>query len=219
MNTFYQWQRKRLYILIDGEQPVGGQWSFDEDNRKKLPKNHPVPSIDAPIQHEAVQEAIEWVKRDFPEAPGNPDSFTWPTTHDEAESAYESFLSERFSQFGPYEDAISAAHPHLFHSLLTPGLNIGLIDPRYVVRRALEVADEHDVPLASLEGFVRQVIGWREYMRATYHLWGGRMRTSNALQHSRALDPGWWTAQTGLDPVDLVIARVLDSGYGTTPSD
>ncbi len=213
MHTFYQWQRQRFDILMDGNQPAGGQWSFDEDNRKKLPKGHPVPSVDSPDRHEAVTKAIEWVKAEFPQAPGNPDSFAWPTNHEEAEAAYEVFLSERFSQFGPYEDAISSAHPHLFHSLLTPGLNIGLIAPRYVVRRALDVAEQDGVGLASLEGFVRQVIGWREYMRATYHLWGPRMRTSNELQHSRSLDQGWWSGQTGLDPVDLVIERVLDSGY------
>ncbi len=213
MNTFYQWQRQRLDILVDGDQPVGGQWSFDEDNRKKLPKGHSVPSVPGPARHASVTEAIEWVEREFPDAPGNPHSFAWPTTHEEADSAYETFLSERFAQFGPYEDAISAAHPYLFHAVLTPGLNIGLIDPRDVVQRALEVAEDERVALASVEGFVRQVIGWREYMRATYHLWGPRMRTANELRHTRSLGPGWWSAQTGLEPVDVVLRRVLDSGY------
>ncbi|MGB5951551.1 MAG: cryptochrome/photolyase family protein [Ornithinimicrobium sp.] len=213
MNTFYQWQRTRLDILMDDKQPAGGQWSFDEDNRKKLPKGHTVPTVPEPARHEQVEAAIEWVQKEFPDAPGNAQSFAWPTSHAEAESAYETFLSERFAQFGPYEDAISKHHPYLFHAVLTPGLNIGLVDPRHVVERALDVAEDERTSLASVEGFVRQVIGWREYMRATYHLWGPRMRTANDLQHTRSLDAGWWSATTGLEPVDVVLRRVLDSGY------
>ncbi len=97
--------------------------------------------------------------------------------------------------------------------MLTPGLNVGLVSPEHLLRRALEVGEQDGVPLASLEGFVRQLIGWREYMRACYHLWGPQMRTSNRLEHARPLAPGWWTAQTGLDPVDQVIEGVLERGY------
>jgi len=213
MQHFYSWQRQRLDILVDGDQPVGGQWSFDADNRKKLPKNHPVPDVPQVPRHTEVSEAIAWVGAAFPDAPGRAETFAWPTSHEEAVTAYEVFLEQRFAEFGPYEDAISREHPYLFHALLTPGLNIGLIDPRYVVRRALQEGAEQDVELPSLEGFVRQVIGWREYMRATYHLWGPRMRNANRLQHTRSLDPQWWSGQTGLDPVDLVIERVLEHGY------
>ncbi len=213
MQHFYSWQRQRLDILVDGEQPVGGQWSFDAENRKKLPRNHPVPEVAQPERHDEVVTAIEWVEREFPEAPGNPASFAWPTSHEEAEASFEQFLNERFSQFGPYEDAISTQHRFLFHAVMTPGLNIGLLNPREVLRLALEAADETDVPLASLEGFVRQLIGWREYMRATYVLWGSRMRTSNTLHHSSSLASGWWTAKTGLKPVDHVLDSVLETGY------
>lgn len=221
MQHFYSWQRKRLDVLVtDSGEPVGGKWSFDEDNRKKLPRGHPVPSIDRPERHPEVEEAIDWVKRAFPDNPGDADAFAWPTSHAEARTMLRQFLDERFAEFGPYEDAISAEHPHVFHALMTPGLNIGLLDPRDVLADALEAgtggeADGGggDVPLASLEGFVRQVIGWREYMRATYVLWGRQMRTRNHLQHTRPLAPGWWTAETGLDPVDLVLRRVLEHGY------
>ena len=217
MQHFYSWQRQRLDVLVtDSGDPVGGKWSFDEDNRKKLPKGHPVPAIDRPGQgerHPEVEDAIAWVKRSFPDNPGDADAFAWPTSHAEARAMYRQFLDERFEQFGPYEDAISAEHPHLFHALLTPGLNIGLLDPRDVLAGALEVGEQSEVPLASLEGFVRQVIGWREYMRATYVLWGRQMRTRNHLQHTRPLAEGWWTARTGLAPVDLVLERVLEHGY------
>ena len=215
MQHFYSWQRTRLDVLMtDSGEPVGGKWSFDEDNRKKLPKGHPVPDVERPgadSRHPEVEDAIAWVKRAFPDNPGDADAFPWPTSHAEARAGLRQFLGERFAEFGPYEDAISAEHPFVFHALLTPGLNIGLLDPRDVLADALDVGD--DVPLASLEGFVRQLIGWREYMRATYVLWGRRMRGRNHLGHTRPLAEGWWTAETGLDPVDLVLRRVLDNGY------
>ncbi len=211
MQHFYSWQRQRLDILVEGDQPVGGQWSYDAENRKKLPRGHPVPDVPWPERHPAVDEAIVWVGEEFPDNPGVAEAFRWPTSHDEAEVAYGAFVTERFSQFGPYEDAISAKHPFLFHSVITPALNVGLLSPADVVARALDAADGVDLP--SLEGFVRQVIGWREYMRATYVLFGRRMRSMNRLQHTRPLDPGWWTADVGLPPVDLVVERVLEHGY------
>lgn len=211
MQHFYAWQRRRLEILVEGDgAPVGGRWSFDEENRKRLPKDHPVPDVAWPTRDPVVEEAIAWVRERFPDAPGDPGTFAWPTDHAEARASYRLFLDERLRTFGPYEDAVSAQHPFLFHSVMTPALNIGLLDPRDVVRRALEV---DDVPLASLEGFVRQVIGWREYMRATYVVHGRRMRTRNHLRHTRPLGPGWWTADTGLAPVDTVIERVLERGW------
>lgn len=211
MQHFYSWQRQRLDILVHGDQPVGGHWSYDTENRRKLPRKHPVPAVRWPDRHPEVDAAIAWVGEHFPDNPGSAESFHWPTSHDEADAAYDQFLVERFAQFGPFEDAISAEHPFLFHSVMTPGLNIGLLSPADVVGRALDAADGVDLP--SLEGFIRQVIGWREYMRATYVLYGRRMRSSNRLRHTRPLDPGWWTASTGLPPVDLVVERVLEHGW------
>lgn len=210
MQHFYSWQRQRLDILVEGDRPVGGRWSFDTENRKKLPRGHSVPDVSWPTRHPAVDEAIAWVRQEFPDNPGVAESFAWPTSHDEAEAAFDEFVDERLPQFGPYEDAISTRHPFVFHSVMTPGLNIGLLSPSWVVDRAL-AADDVDLP--SLEGFVRQVIGWREYMRATYVLYGRRMRTSNHLRHSRPLAAGWWTARTGLGPVDLAIEGVLERGW------
>ncbi|GAA0971655.1 (6-4) photolyase [Nocardioides aquaticus] len=215
MQHFYAWQRRRLDVLVESDEPVGGKWSFDEDNRKKLPKNHPVPDVAlfGGERDAAVEDAVAWVAEHFPDAPGDPVTFAWPTTHREAEQVLEQFLEERFTQFGPYEDAVSTQHPFVFHGLLTPGLNIGLLSPALVLERALAAADEHDVDLPSVEGFVRQVIGWREYMRATYVRHGRQMRSRNHLGHGRPLADGWWTAETGLDPVDAVLERVLERGY------
>ncbi|MCW2756755.1 MAG: Deoxyribodipyrimidine photo-lyase-related protein [Nocardioidaceae bacterium] len=211
MQHFYAWQRQRLDVLVEGDQPVGGRWSFDTENRKKLPRKHPVPDVPWPERHPEVEAAIAWVQEEFPDNPGDPTTFHWPTDHAEAEATYDAFLADRFEQFGPYEDAISTAHPFLFHAVITPGLNIGLLSPQEVLDKALAAKDGFDLP--SLEGFVRQVIGWREYMRATYVLHGRRLRTGNRLRHTRPLDPGWWTGTTGLDPVDLVVRRVLEHGY------
>ena len=215
MQHFYARQRERLDVLMtESGRPVGGRWSYDEENRKKLPRGHPVPDparVDPADRHPEVEEAIAWVGRAFPDNPGDAAGFAWPTSHAEADAAYERFLAERFAEFGPYEDALSAEHPFVFHSLLTPALNIGLVSPRHVLERALEVGD--DVPLPSLEGFVRQVIGWREYLRAAYVVHGRAMRSANRLAHTRPLGDGWWTAETGLEPVDLVLRRVLDHGW------
>jgi deoxyribodipyrimidine photolyase-related protein len=216
MQTFYQWQRQRLGVLVegrDGDQPVGGRWSFDTENRRKLPRDHRVPPRSAPDRLAEVDEAVAWVGEAFPDAPGRAETFGWPVTHEQARAGLREFVDERLVEFGPYEDAVSTRHPFVFHAAITPALNCGLLDPREVLDTVLDAADEHDVPIASLEGFVRQLIGWREYMRATYQLYGRRMRTSNHLRHGRPLAPGWWDATTGLDPVDHVVSGVVDRGY------
>ena len=238
MQDFYVWQRRRLNILLDKGEPLGGRWSFDAENRKKLPRGytphvvgrfarHPVLQREGTFDIEAlmgdpagvgdevpheVDLAIAWVSAEFPDAPGDPHLFAWPTSGDEARKHLQEFVRERLDEFGPYEDAISTAHPFIAHGLLAAALNIGLLDPREVVRTVLDGAG-HNTPLASVEGFVRQVIGWREYMRATYRTSGRQMRTSNRLDHQNALGDGWWDATTGLAPVDMVISRVLATGY------
>ncbi|HYO85791.1 MAG TPA: cryptochrome/photolyase family protein [Dermatophilaceae bacterium] len=214
MHQFYVWQRRRLAVLVEGGRPVGGKWSFDPDNRKRLPRGHRPAAVELPREHDAeVLAAIDWVAEHFPDAPGDPATFTWPTTRQQTLAHLHAFLTERLALFGAYEDAISADSPHIYHSLLTPMLNIGLITPDEVLREALRAGSDQGVPLPSLEGFVRQLIGWREYMRATYQRYGRTMRVSNHLRHDRPLGPGWWTAGTGLAPVDHVLRGVLDTGY------
>lgn len=215
MQDFYIWQRRRLDVLVTEQgAPVGGHWSFDAENRKKLPPGYrPAEVLRIEPDHADVQAAVEWVAANFPDAPGDPREFAWPTSSQEARAALDDFLEHRLEEFGPYEDAISKRHNFVNHSLLTASLNIGLLSPGDVVDAVLTAADDQRPPIASLEGFIRQVIGWREYMRATYRLYGRRMRTSNRLGHTRSLSSGWWDGSTGLDPVDLVIARVLRTGY------
>jgi len=209
---FYVRQRKRLKVLLtpDGK-PVGGKWSFDADNRKKLPKTvHPPPPA-VPPENEFVREAREYVRANFPNAPGSDSSFVYSTSVSDARAWLADFLDHRFSHFGIYEDAISTRSRVLFHSVLTPALNVGLLSPREVYESALQYADR--VPLNSLEGFVRQVIGWREFVRLVYRARGRRQRTRNYWGYTRPIPAAFYTGTTGIAPVDHVIRSVLDTGY------
>ena len=217
MADFYKWQRQRLDILMDDGQPRGGQWSYDEDNRKKLPKDFidDLPSIDFDLgpDQRFIDEAIDYVSKKFPNNPGNTDTFIYPISHVQAERWLDKFLTERLSCFGPYEDAIEPGQNWLYHSILTPMLNIGLLCPKRIIDKALNYVHQHDVPLSSLEGFVRQIIGWREFMRATYEDLGVTMRNRNYWQHNRDIPDSLYHGTTGVDPVDNVIKRLHDHGY------
>jgi deoxyribodipyrimidine photolyase-related protein len=217
MHHFYQWQRKRLGILIDDNgQPEGGSWSYDSENRKKIPKHHipELPEDPKEYDNDYVREAKEYVAKVFPESYGH-DAFKYiyPVTRTDAKQWFDDFLKHRFVHFGPYEDAIVQDHTILYHSLLSPLLNVGLLHPTEVVDMACSYAQEHDVPLNSLEGFVRQIIGWREFIRLVYEREGTTMRTSNMWNHKRPLPKGFWSAETGLEPVDECIKRLLATGY------
>ncbi|MEL6829647.1 MAG: cryptochrome/photolyase family protein [Pseudomonadota bacterium] len=215
MAAFYKSQRRRLDVLMDGEQPVGGQWSFDEDNRKKVPKalQSDVPQL-AVRRLDAIEaQARDSVLEDFADAPGSLDEIFWPTRHDDAEAWFQNFLSDRMDRFGPYEDAILEDEVLLWHAAITPMLNIGLLTPQYILEATLTAHAERDFPLNSVEGFLRQIIGWREFMRATYEELGVAMRTTNHWQHKRPIPKSFWTGETGIAPIDDTIKRILRTGY------
>ncbi len=209
---FYVQQRKSLGILLEPDgSPVGGRWTFDTENRKRLPARKLVPPIWKPKVRESVLEAEAYVKQHFPQAMGTDYPFEYPVTRVDAAEWLEAFLFERFHDFGAYEDAISRTEANLYHSLLTPALNIGLLTPRQVVDSAMAYRDQ--VPLNSLEGFIRQVVGWREFIRLIYQGQGRKQRTSNALGHSRPMPASFYDGTTGILPVDTVIRRVFQTGY------
>lgn len=210
MADFYAHQRRRLDVLMDGERPVGGKWSFDAENRKKLPKGISIPPLWRPRENAYVRSARDFVARRFPDNPGTADEFDYPVTSADARRWLADFVEHRLPSFGAYEDAMSTRDSALFHSVLTPMLNIGLLTPREVLDAVL-AAD--GVPLNSREGFVRQLIGWREFMRAAYLLKGRQQRTRNFWGHERALPSAFWTARTGIAPLDATISRVLKHAY------
>ena len=215
MADFYKHQRRQFGILMDGDEPEGGRWSFDEDNRKKVPKSllQEIPKIPTFSADAVDLAAVARVEEIYSEHPGRLADPIYPTTHKQAAAWLRSFLKQRLPRFGDYEDAIVAGEGWLWHGVLTPMLNIGLLTPHQVVTATLKHAAKNDVPLNSLEGFVRQVVGWREFMRATYVDLGVKMRTTNHWGHRRPMPAAFYDATTGVEPVDDAIRRVLETGY------
>jgi len=209
---FYTQQRKRLNLLLDEKgKPVGGKWTFDTDNRKRLPKDVLVPELKTPSERPSVIEAKRYVAKAFPKALGQVDEFCYPVTHEDAAKWLVAFVDERLASFGDYEDAISEQETFLFHGVLTPMLNIGLIAPQQIINAVIAKSDE--VSLNSLEGFVRQVIGWREFIRLVYLHAGSRQRSTNTWNLTRSLPASFYTGSTGIVPFDQSVQRALKYAY------
>jgi deoxyribodipyrimidine photolyase-related protein len=213
MAGFYRTQRRRLDILMNNGKPAGGQWSYDAENRKRLPPGLTVPGR-APLRRQAlVRDAIDYVNTHFPDHPGQAEAFHYPVNHRQAAAWLENFLHSRLSNFGPYEDAMSQEQTFLFHSVLTPLLNIGLLTPAQVLEAVLDFGRSHDISLASLEGFIRQIIGWREFVWGVYRAAGLKQRRQNYWGFDNKLPQSFYRGSTGILPVDTVIQRVLDHAY------
>lgn len=213
MAQFYKKLRKDKNILIDEDgNPTGGQWSFDEDNRKKLPKGLALPDDISSYSNEDASKAKEWLSSVPEEKYGVP-AVCFPYTHASALEYLQLFLKERFANFGTYEDAIPSAHARVFHSTLSPLMNIGLLSPQEVIDAALEFSQKENVGLNNTEGFVRQILGWREFIRASYESDGVAMRTKNFWRHTRTLPQSYWNGTTSIPPVDTAIKNALEYGY------
>ena len=213
--TFYKQQRKRLGILIDDEQkPVGGKWTYDNDNRKKYPKNKLPPAVHFPGKSEEWNEAIIYTQNLFSDNPGSiSNDRLYPITHKEAQEWLEQFLTYRFYDFGIYEDAIVKEASILNHSILSPLMNIGLIKPNEVINRVLLFSEQENIPINSTEGFIRQIIGWREFIRGMYLCKGRFSRTENFWGFNRKIPKSFYDGTTGIDPIDETIKKVLKTGY------
>lgn len=208
-HDFYISQRKKLNVLTTAGKPTGGKWSFDAENRSKLPPGTKLPKINWPKQNKFITEAISYIKNNFAKNPGDGTKCPYPTTRSEALAWAEDFFEERFAQFGDFEDAICKEESILFHSLFTPMLNVGLLSPEEILSMALK----HNAPINSQEGFIRQIIGWREFIRLMYTRHGRTQRTKNFLNNNRKLSSKFYDGSTGIIPVDNSIKRVLDSAY------
>jgi len=214
MAPFYRAQRIRHDILMrkDGE-PLGGRWSFDPANRERLPRDLTPPAPLAVQPTPAALSARALVADRFANHPGRLEAAWLPTTHAQAEAWLDDFLANRFRDFGTYEDALTHRSPFVYHSALAPLLNIGLLTPGEVLERALDHAARESVPLNSLEGFVRQILGWREFVRGVFHHYYQPMQSRNIWNAGRKLTASWYAGTTGIAPLDHVIDKTLEYGW------
>lgn len=220
--SFYTEQRKKRNILIEKDgSPVGGQWSFDVENRKKIPKNTSIPSIHFFESNSYIEEAKQYINTNFKNNPGQSEApFTkadkqlyYPITHADAKKAMEQFIAEKLDQFGIYEDAMVVAEKTLFHSVLSPLLNVGLLQPDEFLQALLIAYQQGKAPINSIEGIVRQITGWREFVQLTYRKIGGQQRTKNFWGFTKKMPASFYTATTGITPIDTSIKKLLESGY------
>jgi deoxyribodipyrimidine photolyase-related protein len=213
--AFYTQQRKDRHLLVDeAGKPLGGQWTYDTENRKKIPKNTFIPAPFTKAEPNAyILEAIDYVESHFPKNPGHSEmpfsGAYYPTTHAEAAAALDLFLSERLPLFGDYEDAIKAQEKTLFHSILSPLINSGLLNPADVIAR---VATSNG-PLNSVEGFIRQMVGWREFVQLLYRKIGTQQRKTNYWGFTNEMPAAFYDGSTGLAPIDQSIHKLLKTGY------
>jgi len=214
MKTFYERQRRHLKILIDDSaKPLGGSWSFDDENRLPLP----IKVIPPPLPKVALNKYVAKVKKiceeNFPDHPGKSDDFWLPVQRDEAVAWLDRFLNEKLSSFGPYEDALAVHSDFVYHSVLTPFLNTGLLTASDVVEATLTIAKNQDIPLASLEGFIRQIIGWREFIRGIYQNFSEKQDSENFWRHKRRLSKVWYQGGSTVPQLERTLEKVFKFGY------
>ncbi|WP_302174762.1 cryptochrome/photolyase family protein [uncultured Hydrogenophaga sp.] len=215
MEFFYREMRREHGVLMEGKEPVGGQWNFDADNRKSFPKAGPgwIPEP-ARFEPDAItREVLDLVQRQFPDHPGSLAEFGWPVTPDQARQALQRFIDDRLIAFGAYQDAMWTDTPFGWHSLLSVALNLHLIDPREVIAAAETAWRERGLPLAAVEGFIRQILGWREFIRGVYWLDMPGLREANHYDHQRQLPAWYWTGNTRMACMRDTIGQTLQHGY------
>lgn len=215
LEYFYREMRERHGVLMEGGQPAGGQWNFDADNRESFGREGPgfLPPRAMFGPDAITRDVIELVRRRFANHPGSLESFAWPVTRSEALQALAAFVEERLPLFGRYEDAMWPGEPWLYHSQLSAALNLKLLDPREVVQAAEAAWRVGRVPLQSAEGFIRQILGWREYVRGIYWTRMPGYLELNALEAGEALPAWYWTGETDMACLRDAIVQTLAQGY------
>ncbi|MEO1032231.1 MAG: cryptochrome/photolyase family protein [Bacteroidota bacterium] len=212
--AFYKQQRKNRNILMNSGAPLGGKWTYDTDNRKKYPKDKIPPRIEFPDKTEYHKEAENYVDLNFSAHYGELSALSiYPIDFEAAEAWLQQFFDVRFHEFGSYEDAIVKEAHFLNHSVLSPLINVGLLNPMDVIQKAMAYARSHNVPLNSTEGFVRQILGWREFIRGVYEVKGTEERTKNFWNFKRNIPPSFYNGTTGIPPIDDVIRKVNKTAY------
>ncbi len=212
MANFYKIVRTKMNLLMNKDgTPKGNKWSFDEENRKKLPKIIKIPEISKAKETKNTLELKKFINSNFKNHPGNTDQFWFPTTRQDANIWLDKFLKERIKLFGDYEDAVTDKSNTVFHSALSPLINIGLITPEEIIDKIKKI--ENKVPINSLEGYIRQIIGWREFMRGIYQNYENRLEKTNFFNHKRNMKNSWYNGTTGLDPLDHAIINAKNYGW------
>lgn len=217
MEYFYRWQRKRLGVLVDDDgKPEGGVWNYDQENREVFKA---APRIRMPKQFKTdaiTREVIAAVERVLPDLPGkvDPETWRWPVTRAEALAAFDDFIEHRLAKFGVYEDAMWTNVPFAYHSLMSAAMNLKLIGPREMLPKVVQAYRKGHVPLNSAEGFIRQIIGWREFIRGVYWREGPGYEKRNGLKHKGKLPWFYWTGETEMNCLRECIGQVLEHGFG-----
>ena len=191
--------------------PKGDKWSFDEDNRKKLPKDIKIPEISKFKETKNTSVLKNFIETNFKDHPGDTKNFWFPTTRKGANKWLDEFLKERIKLFGDYEDAVTDKSNTVFHSALSPLINLGLITPEEIIEKLRKV--EGKIPMNSLEGYIRQIIGWREFMRGIYQNFDERLENTNFFNHKRKMKNSWYKGNTGLPPLDHAILNAINYGW------
>ncbi len=215
MEYFYRELRKRFHILMDADKPAGGDWNYDQENRGAFAKGGPEEHTESPgfAADHLTREVLELVAERFRDHPGSLRSFAWPVTGADARAHLRQFLGERLPKFGKYQDAMWTDEPWLYHSLLSASLNLKLLNPREVVAAAEQAYRDGHAPLAAVEGFIRQILGWREYVRGIYWMHMPEYRERNAMGAAEALPDFYWSGDTPLECLRQAIGQTLEHGY------
>lgn len=212
MEYFYRKMRRHFDVLMDGDDPAGGQWNYDKENRQPLPKDNQPPPIIAFEPDDITRQVMQEVAASDG-AIGTIDGFDLAVTREQASAALDDFISHRLADFGPYEDAMSSDHQHLYHSKLAAYLNVGLLEPMALIRLVEEAYWAGEAPINSAEGFIRQILGWREYIYWQYWRLMPELYESNYWEARRPLPEFFWDGQTDMNCLRQVIHRAIQSGY------
>ena len=215
MQKFYKKQRVSLNILIEKDgSPIGGKWSFDKMNRKKIPSTIKVPKVATLRTNKFLEKAKNDVSKNYADYYGNNEKFNYPVTHRDAEDWLDKFLIDRFNFFGDYEDAINSKYRILWHSVLSPLINTGLLTPKQIIDKTRDFYMSNRVGINSYEGFIRQIIGWREFILIIYKRNNLELRNGNFWGFKdKPIPSSFYMGNTGIKPLDDSIKNILDTGY------
>ena len=205
--------RREYGVLMRGDEPEGGQWNFDAENRERLPDTIAVPDHPEFEPDAITQDVLALVESRFATHPGSLRPFSMAVTRNEALEALDRFITERLPLFGKYQDAMKQGEPKLFHSMISAALNCGLLEPLEIIRRAEHAYHSGHAPLNAVEGFIRQILGWREYVRGLYWLKMPEYAQTNALNASRPLPDFYWTGETDMNCMRQVIGETLENAH------